>query len=403
MSHRCYEPARPVVITGWATRTDVAGSTEELWQRVLHDVPRVGFQHTPNTELAKEAHLEPGDAVILGRHQLLALSVLEAAWDKAGLPEERNRLRGRARRVRCPRFGCVTGSSLSGMSTMLEETTASPKPSAYSLSRWRGNAIAAAVAMRFGLGGADFSLNAASATGSQSFFLAGSLVAGGLLDAVAVVAAEAALPPLLMSAASRNGSVSHDPASRPLAAGRSGMQPSEGAAAVILESAAHAASRGGVPRAQWLGGDCENEVAHLVAAEADGAVLRRQLEEVRAMLCLSGRSLDWICLHATGTRQFDAIEIATVRSVFGRELPWLSAMKRVFGHALGASGLIEAALVLEGFSRGTLPVWPGDTDPAFGLSAPSDNCASRKPDTALLIGQGMGGTVVTNVLGAERI
>lgn len=390
-----------VAVTGWSAMTDAGFLTDELWQLLLRDEPRKCPAHRSSAALAEEIGLTPADASILARHQLLALAVLEQAWRHAALPEERNRLRGGRKAVRRPRFGCVAGSSLAGLTAMLQETAES-KPAAYSLSRWRGNSISAPAALRFGLGGADFSLSAASATGAQTLFLAGSLVAAGVLDVVAVVAAEPALAPLLSAAARRNGSVTVDASARPLSRGRSGMDPAEGAAAVVLESVSHAEARGALVRARWLGGFCGNEATHLVAAAEDGAELRGQLEQARRLVHGRGGNVDWISLHATGTRQFDSIEIGAVRSVFGEELPWLTAMKRVLGHALGASGLIEAALVLEGLSRGEVPSWPGDVDPDLGLIGPSGDALSICPKTALLIGQGMGGTVVTNVLASAH-
>ena len=390
-----------VAVTGWSALAGGTTSAGELWQRLCSHRSYVGEGSNSDEQLASTAQLAPADASILARHQLLALSAVESAWCMAGLPRERNRLRGKGARVHRPDFGCVAGMSLSGLSAMVRET-ATGKPSAYSLSRWRGNSISSAVALRFGLGGADFSLNSASATGSQAFFLAGSLVASGVFDAVAVVVAESELPPVLSEAAFRNGSVTRDVSHGPLSPGRSGMRPSEGAAAVILESESHVVCRQGEVRAWWIGGSCANEAAHLVAAEEGGEVLRRLLRGSRDLADSRQHSLDWISLHATGTRQFDAIEVAAVRHVFTDRLPWITAMKRVFGHALGASGLIEAALVLEGLSRGCVPPWPCALDPALELPVEGPRDAILIPDAALLIGQGMGGTVVTNVLASVR-
>ncbi|MFM8983590.1 MAG: hypothetical protein ACKOLA_11945, partial [Spartobacteria bacterium] len=105
----------------------------------------------------------------------------------------------------------------------------------------------------------------------------------------------------------------------------------------------------------------------------------------------------WALLHATGTPRFDGIEIACLRRFFGGSLPWITAVKRTTGHALGASGMIEAVLAVEGFRRGEVPCWPSNTDPALALDAARPSNPPR-PEAALLIGQGMGGTVVVNLL-----
>jgi 3-oxoacyl-(acyl-carrier-protein) synthase len=263
----------------------------------------------------------------------------------------------------------------------------------YAISRWRGNSVGAAVTLRFGLGGCDFSLNAASGTGAQVVNLAGTLVRHGLAEVVMVVAADPAPPAGLMRAMESNRSVSVEGCARPLGAGRAGMNPSEGAACVVLESERHAATRGAQPLAEWLGGETANESYHLLAPEPGAAVLSELLQRALAEY----PAPDWLSLHATGTPRFDAVEVGCLQRVFGGDLPWVSAMKRTTGHALGASGVIEAVLLMEGLRLGRVPSWPANTDPALGLTCPR---LAPKPRTAFQIGQGMGGSVVVNVFAA---
>jgi 3-oxoacyl-[acyl-carrier-protein] synthase II len=370
-----------------------------LFEALCADRP-VGGRLPESEVLAEAAGLDSGDAAILSRHQLLALAVTESAWKAAGLSSRRNRLRGEGAKHRLPAIGCVSGSSLGGLVAMEEDVAASGKFSPYSISRWRGNAIAAAATVRYGLGGADFSLNAASATGAQILYLAASLVASGMLDAVVAVAADAAVSPALKSAMDRGGSVTQNSECRPLSAGRSGMLPAEGAACVILESANHAAMRGATPLAEWLEGGCANEARHLMAPDPEARVLEELLAGTKNQALQrdgGGLPVDWISLHATGTPRFDAAEVSCVRRVFGDQLPWISAMKRTTGHALAASGLLEASLLAEGLRIGKLPAWPGNIDPAFDLPENPPR-PSQSPSTAVQIGQGMGGTVVVNLL-----
>jgi 3-oxoacyl-[acyl-carrier-protein] synthase II len=283
---------------------------------------------------------------------------------------------------------------------MEEDLEASGKLSPYSISRWRGNAVSAAATVRYGLGGADFSLNAASATGAQILYLAASLIASGMLDAVVAVAADAAVSPVLKSAMGRGGSVTRNSDCRPLSAGRSGMLPVEGAACLVLESASHAARRGAAPLAEWCGGGCANESRHLMAPDPEALVLEELLANAKNKAALregACRPIDWVSLHATGTPRFDAAEVSCVRRVFGDSLPWISAMKRTTGHALAASGLLEGGLIVEGLRLGKWPAWPADIDPEFGLPQ-SPLIPAQRPALAVQIGQGMGGTVVVNAL-----
>jgi 3-oxoacyl-[acyl-carrier-protein] synthase II len=394
-----HSQSSPVFLTGCGVLAGGVDSVGGLFEALCDDKP-VGGRLSDSKSLGEMAGLDPGDASILARHQLLGLAVVERAWSSAGLPAERNRLRGEGTKHRLPAIGCVSGSSLGGLVAMEEDTAASEKFSPYSISRWRGNAIAAAATLRYGLGGADFSLNAASATGAQILYLAASLVASGMLDAVVAVAADAEVSPALRSAMGRGGSVTRNSDCRPLSAGRSGMLPAEGAACVILESAAHASRRGAVSFAEWLGGGCANEARHLMAPDPEARVLEELLAGAKNQALQrdgGGLPVDWISLHATGTPRFDAAEVSCVRRVFGDKLPWISAMKRTTGHALAASGLLEATLLAEGLRVGKLPTWPENIDPAFELPENPPR-PSESPSTAVQIGQGMGGTVVVNLL-----
>jgi 3-oxoacyl-[acyl-carrier-protein] synthase II len=389
-------PQESVFITGTGVVVCRETDVYSLWGQVLSDSRVVDGLLTPQ-ELVDFAGVDSGDSRILGRHQLLAMAVTEQAWRQAGLDPQRNRLRGQSSKHRRPRFGCFSGTSTGELACLLEEMEDRPLP--YSLSRWRGNSVGAAISIRFGLGGGEYSLNAASATGAQALQLAGTLIAAGVLDAAVVVAADPTPPPLLREAMTTNGSVSETRTAGPLEPGRDGMTPIEGAACVILESGTHAASRDAKPIAEWLGGGQASEAYHLLAPGPDGTTLSEILH--RTLDTLGDRPADWISLHATGTRAFDIVEAASIRRCFPERLPWLSAFKRVTGHALGASGLIDAVLVVEGLRHGELPPWPHPIDPALNLHPPDH--PSHPPRTAIQIGQGMGGVVVVNLLGSTRI
>ena len=83
--------------------------------------------------------------------------------------------------------------------------------------------------------------------------------------------------------------------------------------------------------------------------------------------------------------------------VMGEEKPWVSAFKGITGHALSASGLIEAVLLVEGLKRRECPPLPKDVDGSLGLRLPN-GAITPIPQNALQIAQGMGGDVVVNLL-----
>jgi 3-oxoacyl-(acyl-carrier-protein) synthase len=177
------------------------------------------------------------------------------------------------------------------------------------------------------------------------------------------------------------------------------MSPCEGAACIILESEPHAAARSAKVLAEWLGGASRNEARHLQAPDPEGKTLEEMILQSREEILPLGKSVDWVSLHATGTSRYDMVEASVLKRVFGEKLPWISAFKRTTGHALSASGLLEAALLAEGLRTGDMPPQPSGIDESLGLCFP-EATSQPVPRIALQIGQGMGGDVVVNLLAA---
>src|SRR5262245_37664442 len=59
-----------------------------------------------------------------------------------------------------------------------------------------------------------------------------------------------------------------------------------------------------------------------------------------------------------------------MKTLFNERVPAFSSTKRIFGHALAASGALEAVVCVEALRRGQLPPNPGfaQMDPAIGLA-----------------------------------
>jgi 3-oxoacyl-[acyl-carrier-protein] synthase II len=391
------QSGRRVFITGSGVLSGGAASVAELWSLALRSQRSEGSVASDEA-IASRIDLSMGDLSILGRHQVLALDAVDQAWRSAGLGLVRNRLRGEGTKERHTSFGCVGGSSLGGLVAMEKDLASAQgeRFSPYAVSRWRGNSVPAVVSLRHGLGGTVLSLNAASATGAQILWTAGTLIRSGIVDAVVAVAADCTLSDSVAKAMSRNGSIARHQGSSPLSGTRSGMTPAEGAAALILESEAHTVARGASPLAEWLAGGSANEGYHLQAPDPSGTTLEGLIRDV--IKGAPGSGVDWVSLHATGTSRYDAVECSVLNRVMSASRPWISAFKSVTGHALSASGLIEAVLLVEGLRLGQCPSLPREIDDSLGLKLP-DPASPPVPKTALQIAQGMGGDVVVNLLG----
>jgi 3-oxoacyl-[acyl-carrier-protein] synthase II len=385
------QPQRGVYVSGRGVILGQGIALADIWDHVAAD-QWLTAHHVSEEELIRQASLEPQDAHILDRHQLLALAAVEIAWREADLPSTRNPLRGKSQKTRIPSMGCIGGSALGGLVSF--ETESNTRPSPYSLPRWRGNAIPACVSVRYGLGGYSLALNAASATGAQAILTAGILIQSGILEAVVVVCADPYPSPHIRKAMMKNGSVSKDLSGQPLTLDRSGMIPREGAAAIVLESEESLRARGRRPICEWRGGSCLSEAYHLMAPDPTGQCLLELLGRHVSFEKLN-RQQPWISLHATGTRLFDAIEFRAVHDFFKDTSPWISAMKRSTGHTLSAAGVLDAVLVSEGLRRKEWPAFPSQIDPDL-FPYPTPSKPLTRPEVCLQIGQGMGGVVVLN-------
>ena len=398
---QCTSGMRKVLITG---RGIVLGSHYQLETLWSHGMSALGGPPEgpviSNEALDDLAETKASDRLILSRHQRLALAATHAAFNEAQIPLIPNQIRGGRPTHHDPQFGCVSGSSLGGLCAFEAEleSSARGRSSAFALTRWRGNAVGSTIAVRFGLGGMNLSINAASATGGQALALGGALIQSGRLDAVVVVAADQMPGSQIRHAMKRNGSLTRNPQAGPLSHDRSGMTPIEGAACLILESEDHLMTRDGVALASWIGGDTRNEAHHLLAPAPEARTLVGLIASMKE-LTPERKGPDWVSLHATGTRKYDALEAKALNTVFGNNLPWISAIKQFTGHSLSASGLIEAALLTEGLRREETLPWPKITDTSldYPLNPPKPQPC---PLSALQISQGMGGVVAVNLLGA---
>jgi 3-oxoacyl-[acyl-carrier-protein] synthase II len=106
--------------------------------------------------------------------------------------------------------------------------------------------------------------------------------------------------------------------------------------------------------------------------------------------------------HATGTSLNDSAEATAINKVFGRPGPVVTATKGVTGHALGASGALEAAAVLLAMNHRQLPPTAGTEtlDPTIDLDVVLGRPRAWTPGPTLSNSFGFGGHNGCLVLGA---
>ncbi|MEJ7595553.1 MAG: beta-ketoacyl synthase N-terminal-like domain-containing protein [Planctomycetaceae bacterium] len=127
-------------------------------------------------------------------------------------------------------------------------------------------------------------------------------------------------------------------ACRPFDKSRDGFVVGEGAGVVVLESRAHARSRGANSIAKIVAGGWLNDPTGMTQIDESGAVVSEVLQRT---LTSKGQSPDILSLHGTGTESNDLAEARGVHTAFGATMPECFGIKGAIGHLLGAAGSVE--------------------------------------------------------------
>jgi 3-oxoacyl-[acyl-carrier-protein] synthase II len=158
-------------------------------------------------------------------------------------------------------------------------------------------------------------------------------------------------------------------ASRPFDLNREGFIFSEGAGAVILESLDHALARGARIYAEVGGHASSTDGFHMAAPDPEAAGPMRAMRWALADAGLEPGSVGYINAHGSSTPLNDATETKAIKAVFQEHAYKLaiSSTKSMLGHAMGASGTLEAIACVLAIVHGWLP-------PTINLDTPDPEC-----------------------------
>jgi 3-oxoacyl-[acyl-carrier-protein] synthase II len=203
--------------------------------------------------------------------------------------------------------------------------------------------------------------------------------------------AEAPLSPLCFGAFAIIRAMStrnDDPAtaSRPFDRARDGFVMGEGSAVVVLEERTRAEARGARIYAEVLGYALTNDAHHMAAPRPDGREAARAMQLALGDAHVAPGEIGYVNAHGSSTPLNDPTETRAIKQVFGEHAYRLavSGTKGYYGHALGASGAIEAAICALALERDWLPptVNLTEPDPACDLDYLANGGASGGRDGA---------------------
>src|SRR5256714_1040883 len=143
----------------------------------------------------------------------------------------------------------------------------------------------------------------------------------------------------------------------------------EGAAVLILEERSRALARGAPIYAEVCGFGLTNDAHHMTAPRPDGSQAARAMRNALTEAGVAPHEIGYINAHGSSTPLNDPTETSSIKQVFGDHAydVAFSGTKGYYGHALGASGAIEAAICALALSRNWLP-------PTINLQQPDPNC-----------------------------
>ena len=361
---------RRVVITGIGAVTPIGSSKEGLWtglraqQSAVRSLTR--FDPTPfRSHNAAEVadfvatdYLEHKKAKRLDRYGQFSIAAARQAIEDSQLDlskEDRDRI------------GAMMGTALGGvgyaeeqLGVYLDRGLKAVDP-LLALSVF-GGASSCNVAIEFGVTGPNSTNSMSCASGTIAVGDAFRQIRDGYADVMIAGGSEAPLMPLCYGAftlvramSTRNDDPAH--ASRPFDADRDGFVMGEGSAVMILEEYGRAVARGAPIYAEVLGYGTTNDAHHMTAPRPDGVQAARSIQRALDDAHVSAGEVGYVNAHGSSTPLNDPTETTAIKKVFGDHAYRLqvSSTKGYYGHALGASGAIEAAICALALSREWLP------------------------------------------------
>ena len=220
------------------------------------------------------------------------------------------------------------------------------------------NSASGILAMALGAKGLNLTISTACSSSAHAVGQALASIRQGRADVMVTVGADASITPLVFAGfcslrvLSTAFNDQPERASRPFDRARDGFVMGEGAAALIVESLAHARKRKARIYAEVAGYAGTSEAHHMVIPCEDGTEVATTMAMALQDAGLRPAQVDYVNAHATSTPIGDAVEVNAIRRLFRTRAERLlvNASKSLVGHTLGAAGAIGSlvcALALE--------------------------------------------------------
>ncbi len=332
----------------------------------------------------------------MARFSQFAVAAAHQAIGNSGLDFEKEDL---------DRVGVLIGSGSGGLPETDQQAEVRIKRGAgrmspYYIPMMLVNMAAANISRKFGLTGYTNTCITACAAGTQAIGEASEIIRRGTADVVVTGGTEAGICEIGMGGFSTMHALTTwegDPckASRPFDLNRDGFAPAEGSGILIAESLEHAQDRGANIYAEIAGWGVSSDAYHLVQPHPDGIGASKAISRALDNALVELDEVDYINAHGTSTPINDKSETAAIKKSFGNlayNIP-ISSTKSMVGHALGASGSLEAIACVKSIEDGILhpTINQENSDPDCDLDYIPNTARESKIDIAISNSFGFGG------------
>tara|TARA_B100001123_G_C15321794_1_gene1028182 strand:- start:1562 stop:2815 length:1254 start_codon:yes stop_codon:yes gene_type:complete len=399
---------RRVVITGLGALAPNGNSVSDYWDSLISG--RSGINHITsfdtenlNVKIAGELsnfnpedHFDRKEIRKLDPFTIYHLVSSKEAISNSGLNEDKLDLN---------RVGVMIGSGVGGIQTLEDQhgtysSRGQRRVSPFFVPRMIANIAAGNLAIKYGFKGPNQTIISACASGTDAIGLASRVIQYGDADVMITGGTEASITGLTISGFANIKALStqnENPktASKPFDAMRDGFVLGEGSASIVLEELSHAKKRNANILAELVGYGSTDDAFHITQPSAGGEGAIRAMKNAISDANLSIENIDYINAHGTSTPFNDKTESAAISSLFGSHAKKLkvSSTKSMIGHALGASGALEAVACILALQNNILPptINYKNPDPECELDYVPNNSQEFETNVAMSNSFGFGG------------
>jgi 3-oxoacyl-[acyl-carrier-protein] synthase II len=302
------------------------------------------------------------------------------------------------------RFGVIFGSGIGGIATFEEQHRRliehGPKRvSPFFIPMFIPDISAGLISIRWGLRGPNYATVSACASSAHAIGDAMRHIRHGDADVMIAGGAEATITPMTFAGFSSMKAMStrnDDPAgaSRPFSIDRDGFVMGEGAGAMVLESLAHAESRGATILGEIVGYGLSADAYHITAPPPGGYGAQHAMRMAMSNAGAEPADVDYVNAHGTSTMA-DAVETEAIKQVLGERAydVVVGSTKSMTGHLLGAAGALEGIISIMACRTGKIPptINFSGADPECDLEYAHGGMIERPVRLALTNSFGFGG------------